>query len=117
MKEITLEQCNALPISELLIATIEEPRDSNLSNELIRSDGTYIDLNGYGNKIYNKESLKFVEPFSDYYTEGSFKFCEFSEEFDNPFMRGIGIDFDSLDGIERYEKKVKKYYKQIESDY
>ena len=185
MKKITLEQCNALPISELLIATIEEPMDSDDSNELIqnnpklaekvnkmtgqvvnkieesisnaktelmledlpedaqntlnsvidaflkmavkikrtavvykRSDGTYIDLNGYGNKTYKKESLIFVEPFSDYYTEGSFKFCEFSEEeSDNPFMRGIGIDFDSLDGMERYEKKVADHYNQIESEW
>lgn len=182
MEKITLEQCNALPISELFIATVEESIDSDDSNELIlnnpklaeetdkmadqvaneieesisranimledlpedaqdtlnsvideflkmavkmtrtavvykRSDGTYIDLNGFGNKTYNEESLIFVEPFSDYYTEGSFKFRELSEKSYNPFMRGIFIDFDSLDGIEMYEKKVADHYEQIESEW
>ena len=183
MEKLTLEQCNALPIEKLFIATIEENLDSESSqefmqenpkvaedgqkkltavkdginkafskamaendieeipedmqstlktifNEIVKNsvkmtrtvvvykidEGKFRDLNGYGNQVYNEERLLFVEPFSDYYAEGTFKFHEFTEEEidGSPFMNGICVDVDSLDGFEKYENKVASDYSDAE---
>ncbi|MBR4261505.1 MAG: hypothetical protein IKQ33_06130 [Clostridia bacterium] len=184
MEKLTLEQCNALPITDLFIATIEEPMDSEHSKAFLQcdldeaknaeeliskakesidesiasvmeqngeeeltqeqedffkllsdgflsmavsftrtavvyklSDGTYLDLNGFGNDIYGEEKVKFIEPFSDYYEEGTFRFIEGPEDAEEPNRRGIHIDVDELDGVDQYTDKMKKIYKQYEADF
>ena len=197
MEKLTLEQCNALPISELYMATIEEPMDSEASQAFMKCypkeakngeelvgrakqlieetvnqaidkyantsdseekecmadlkdsmgdfadmllgmvtkftrvtvvhkmpEGTFLELNGYGNKIYGSKMVTLVEPLADYYEEGTFRFldnpADLTDEPDidlnNPTFNGIFIDVDSLEGFERYTAKKDEYYRQFEED-
>ena len=82
-----------------------------------RTDGTFIEVNGYGNLEIDPTSLTHLKPFADYYTEGTFRFLEFPTETEEiikifgtelpeDFATGIYCDVDSTEPMEKYGADV-----------
>jgi hypothetical protein len=71
------------------------------------SDGTYWDLNGYNNNIYDESSLKEIKPFSDYFTRDQFRFIPAVKNPRSPNQKGIHIDMKmDADGFEHYKRDI-----------
>lgn len=82
-----------------------------------RYDGTFVEVNGYGNLEIDPTSLAHLKPLADYYPEGTFRFLEFPTETDElikifgtkypkDFTTGIYFDVDSTEPFEKYEAEV-----------
>ncbi len=82
-----------------------------------RSDGTFVEVNGYGNLEIDPTALTYLKPLADYYPEGTFRFLEFPTETaelikmfgtkcPKDFTTGIYFDVDSTEPFEKYTAEV-----------
>ena len=82
-----------------------------------RPDGTFVEVNGYGNLEIDPTALTYLKPLADYYPEGTFRFLEFPTEtaelikmfgtkYPKDFTTGIYFDVDCTEPFKKYEDEV-----------
>ena len=100
MKKQNVNPDYASQFSDMLKEAISICFEKTAVIVVLKNDDTYINVNDDEEIDMSTHELRFLEPFSDYYSEGEYRFEELNGR--------VVLDVDSIEPIDRYEQKIKQ---------